>query len=145
MLGAPVQIVPLVLGLVRYEVCQELARAIAHTVRRSNRAVVVVASTDMTHCGDSYRHLPSAGMTAQIFAYQEDRYAIDRMLALDAKGLYEVVRQRRMTMCGVIPTTVALLACQELGAATATLVRYMTSAISGDLDTVVGYAGLLIT
>ena len=72
--------------------------------------------------------------------------AIDRMLALDAKGFYEVVRQRRMTMCGVIPTTVALLACQELGAATATLVRYMTSAdISGDLDTVVGYAGLLIT
>ena len=145
MLGASVQIVPLVLGLVPYEVCQELARAIAHTVRRTNRAVVVVASTDMTHCGDSYRHLPPAGMTAQMFAYQEDRYAIDRMLALDAKGLYEVVRQRHITMCGFIPTTVALLACQELGATAATLVRYMTSGdISGDLDTVVGYAGLLI-
>jgi AmmeMemoRadiSam system protein B len=68
------------------------------------------------------------------------------MLALDAKGFYEVVCERRLTMCGVISTTVALLACQELGATTATLVRYMTSAdISGDLDTVVGYAGLLIT
>jgi AmmeMemoRadiSam system protein B len=40
---------------------------------------------------------------------------------------------------------VALLACQELGATAATLVRYMTSSdISGDLDTAVGYAGLLI-
>jgi len=71
MLGGSVQIVPLVLGLVPYEVCQELARAIAHTVRRSNRAVVVVASTDMTHCGDSYRHLPPAGMTAQMFAFRK--------------------------------------------------------------------------
>jgi len=145
-LGVSFQIVPLVFGMLPYDICRELARAIAHTVRGTHRPVVVVASTDMTHCGDYYRHHPPAGMTAQTFAYQEDRYAIDRMLALDAKGLYEVVRQRRMTMCGAIPTTVALLACQELGATAATLVRYMTSGdISGDLDTVVGYAGLLIT
>jgi AmmeMemoRadiSam system protein B len=145
MLGAAFQIVPLVLGLVPYEVCQELAHAVAQTVQRTNRAVVIVASTDMTHCGHHYRHLPPPGMTSHAFAYQEDRYAIDRMLALDAKGLYEVVRQRHITMCGFIPTTVALLACQELGATAATLVRYMTSGdISGDLDTVVGYAGLLI-
>jgi AmmeMemoRadiSam system protein B len=62
-----------------------------HTVRRTKRPIVVVASTEMTHCGPDYRHLSSVGMTAQMFAYQEDRYAIDRMLALGAKGLYEVV------------------------------------------------------
>jgi len=51
-----------------------------------------------------------------------------------------------MTMCDAIPTTAAALASQELRATTATLVRYMTSSdISGDLETVVGYAGLLIT
>jgi MEMO1 family protein len=145
MLGASIQIVPLVLGLVPYEVCQECARAIAHTVWCTNRTAVVVASTDMTHCGHYYRHLPPAGMVAQTFVYREDRYAIDLILALDAKGLYEVMRQRRMSMCGTIPTTVALLACQKLGATAVTLVRYMTSGdISGDLDTVVGYAGLLI-
>ncbi|MGH8068614.1 MAG: AmmeMemoRadiSam system protein B [Candidatus Entotheonellia bacterium] len=145
MLGKVCHIVPLVLGLVPYEVCQELAHAVAQTVQRTSRAVVIVASTDMTHCGHHYRHLPPAGMTAYAFAYQEDRYAIDRMLALDPKGLYQVVRQRHITMCGFVPTTVALLACQELGATSATLVRYMTSGdISGDLDTVVGYAGLCI-
>ena len=128
-----------------YEVCQELAQTVARTVRRTSRAVVVVASTDMTRCGDYYRHLPPAGMTAHTFAYQEDRYAIDRMLALDARGLYEVVHQRHITMCGFIPTAVVLLACQELGATAATLVHYMTSGdTSGDLDTVVGYAGLSI-
>jgi AmmeMemoRadiSam system protein B len=85
-------------------------------------------------------------MTAQTFVYQEDRYVIDRMLTLDAKGLYEVVRRRHLTMCGVLPTTVALLGCQELGATAVMVVRYMTSGdINGDLATVVGYAGLLIT
>jgi MEMO1 family protein len=145
LLGRVFQIVPLVLGRVPYEVCQELAHAVAQTVQRTGRAVVIVASTDMTHCGLYYRHLPPAGMTAYAFAYQEDRFAIDRILALDAQGLYQVVRQRHITMCGFVPTTVALLACRELGATAATLVRYTTSGdVSGDLDTVVGYAGLFI-
>jgi len=145
MLGEAFHIVPLLLGLLPYDVCQELGHAVAQTVRRSERSVVIVASTDMTHCGPHYRHLPPVGMTAHAFAYQEDRYAIDRIVALDAKGLYQVVRQRQITMCGFVPTTVALLACQELGATAATLVRYMTSGdVSGDLHTVVGYAGLLI-
>jgi AmmeMemoRadiSam system protein B len=145
MLDEACRIVPLILGPVPYEVCQELGHAVAQTVQRSGRSVVIVASTDMTHCGRHYRHLPPAGMTAHEFAYQEDQYAIDRMLALDPKGLYRVVRQRHITMCGSVPTTVALLACQELGATSVVLVRYMTSGdVSGDLDTVVGYAGLLI-
>jgi AmmeMemoRadiSam system protein B len=48
-------------------------------------------------------------------------------------------------MCGVIPTTIALLAAKELGAKQARLVRYTDSgAASGDTDQVVGYAGLII-
>jgi AmmeMemoRadiSam system protein B len=139
------RIVPIALGLLSYEACEALGRAIAETVREVARPVVLVASTDMTHCGRHYRHLPPAGMTAHAFACQEDRYAIDRITALDPQGLYRVVRERHITMCGVIPTTVTLVACRELGATTATLMRYMTSAeVSGDVDTVVGYAGLLI-
>jgi AmmeMemoRadiSam system protein B len=138
-------IVPLVLGSLPYAVCQELGHAVAQTVQNTGRSVVIVASTDMTHCGRHYQHLPPTGVTAYAFAYQEDRYAIDQMVALDPQGLYRVVHQRHITMCGVISTTVALLACQELGATSATLVRYMTSGdVSGDLDTVVGYAGLLV-
>jgi MEMO1 family protein len=144
-LGAAFHIVPLVLGPLPYDSCQELGHALAQTVQRTSRSVVIVASTDMTHCGRHYRHLPPAGMTAHAFAYQEDQHAIDRMVALDAKGLYQVVCQRQITMCGFVPTTVALLACQKLGATAAMLVRYMTSGdVSGDLDTVVGYAGLVI-
>jgi MEMO1 family protein len=144
-IGTAFRIVPLLLGLLSYDVCAELGHAIARTVHGTGRSVVIIASTDMTHCGRSYRHLPPAGMTAHAFACQEDRYAVERIVALDPLGLYRVVRERNITMCGFIPTTVALLACQELGATSATLVRYTTSGeVSGDRDTAVGYAGVLI-
>jgi MEMO1 family protein len=145
LLGEVFRIVPLVLGLLPYEACRELGHAVAQTVQRTGRSVVIVASTDMTHCGPHYRHLPPPGMTAHAFACQEERYAIDRMLVCDPEGLYWIVRHRQIIMCGFVPTTVALLACQELGATSTKLVRYMTSGeVSGDLDTVVGYAGLLL-
>lgn len=145
-LSSGFHIVPLVLGPLSYEACEALGHAVAYAVQRAARSVVIVASTDMTHCGRSYRHDPPAGMTAHDFACQEDRYAIDRITALDPQGLYQVVRERNITMCGFIPTTVTLLACRELGATSAALVRYMTSGeVSGDLNTVVGYAGFVIT
>jgi AmmeMemoRadiSam system protein B len=106
-----------------YEVCQDLGYAVAQTVPGNSRSVVIVASTYMPYCGRYYRHLPPAAMTAHAIVYQEDQCAIDRMLALDPKGLYEVVPQRRITMCGVVPTTVALLACQEIGATAVMLVH----------------------
>jgi len=48
-------------------------------------------------------------------------------------------------MCGVIPTTITLIAAKELGATTANLVAYATSGdVSGDYTYVVGYAGFII-
>ena len=48
-------------------------------------------------------------------------------------------------MCGVNPVTVMLHYCESLGAKEAELVKYMTSGeVSGDMEKVVGYAGLII-
>jgi AmmeMemoRadiSam system protein B len=48
-------------------------------------------------------------------------------------------------MCGVIPATITLVACKELGATHAELVKYATSGdVSGDYLQVVGYAGLYL-
>ncbi len=48
-------------------------------------------------------------------------------------------------MCGVIPTTITMIAAKELGATTANLVAYATSGdVSGDYSYVVGYAGFII-
>ncbi len=74
-----------------------------------------------------------------------DHLAIDAALERDPAGLFETVRRERISMCGVIPATVALAAANELGAVDAHLVAYATSGdVSGDFSSVVGYAGVCV-
>ena len=48
-------------------------------------------------------------------------------------------------MCGVNPVSIMLLCSEKLGAKEAELVKYMTSGeVSGDMEKVVGYAGMII-
>ncbi len=94
---------------------------------------LVVASSDMSH------YLPAR--TARAL----DERAIERMLALDPEGLYEVVHREDITMCGIIPATVMLVAARARGATRAELVRYAHSGeVNGDNRSVVGYAGIVV-
>jgi AmmeMemoRadiSam system protein B len=78
-------------------------------------------------------------------ARKKDRLAIDKVLALDARGLYSTVMENNISMCGFMPATIMLSAARALGAKEAELVRYATSAeVSGDYGSVVGYAGVLV-
>ena len=71
--------------------------------------------------------------------------AIDKILSLNPKGLLETVSDENISMCGIIPATIALVAAKELGAKKAELIDYATSGdTSGDYEHVVGYAGILI-
>lgn len=116
-----------------YGALEELGMALAAVVRGSSRSVLIVSSTDMSH------------YVSHETAKRKDRLAIDRIQALDARGLYDVVLGENISMCGFQPTTAAVLAAKELGARRADLVRYMTSGeTSGDFSQVVGYAGLRI-
>ena len=75
----------------------------------------------------------------------KDHQAIERVLALDARGLWEVVIKEHISMCGFGPTVVMLTAAKLLGATSATLVKYATSGdVSGDYEAVVGYAGVIV-
>jgi hypothetical protein len=68
------------------------------------------------------------------------------MLALDPRGLFETVVRERISMCGYLPATVMLIASKLLGATSARLACYMTSGdVSGDYESVVGYAGVVLT
>jgi AmmeMemoRadiSam system protein B len=76
----------------------------------------------------------------------KDHKAIDKILQLDARGLYEAVHRERISMCGFGPTTSMLVAAKQLGATKAELVKYATSGdVSGDFDRVVGYAGIAVS
>ncbi len=128
------KMVPIVLMHMPLERCEELGHAMAEAVKEGGKEVLIVASTDMTH------YQPHE------IAKDKDRMAIEKILALDHRGLYETVAREGITMCGYIPTTVMLAACKELGATGASLVKYQTSGdVSGDYGSVVGYAGVLIS
>ncbi|MBV9483692.1 MAG: AmmeMemoRadiSam system protein B, partial [Acidobacteria bacterium] len=77
---------------------------------------------------------------------RKDQRAIERMMALDARGLYQVVTREGISMCGYGPAVAMLTAANVLGARSAELVKYATSGdVSGDRDTVVGYAGIAVS
>ncbi len=127
------QIVPICLGPLSLEACQEIGLAIERAVKVIGRPVLIVASTDMSH------------YVAAETAERLDSMAIQRILDLDPAGLYRTVRENNISMCGYIPTTIALYAAIGLGAREAELVKYSNSGeVSGDYSRVVGYAGLVV-
>lgn len=110
-----------------------LGEGLAKAIRKSNESVLIVASSDMSH------HIPEDE------AARLDKMALAHVLKLDPEGLYRTVIQNDISMCGVVPVTVALFAALGLGATTAVLREYTSSAkVSGDRSQVVGYAGVVI-
>lgn len=127
------KIVPIVILSATIDECKMLGEGIARAVREAGYSVVVVASTDMSH------YVPHD------IAKKTDKKAIDKIVSLDPEGLYDVVLRERISMCGYLPVTAMLFAVKALGAQSARLIRYTTSAeVSGDYDNVVGYAGIVL-
>ncbi len=99
----------------------------------SEAGLMIVASTDMSHyiAADEARRL--------------DHQALERVLHLDGVGLFQVVSRLGISMCGVAPTTMMLVAAAEAGARKAELVAYTNSGeATGDPHEVVAYASALV-
>jgi len=126
--------VPVAIGVGGYAVLESLGRGLAQAARGTKKPFLIVASSDMNH-----REPDSVTRT-------KDRMAIDKILALDPQGLYDVLRREDITMCGYGPAIAMLTAAKELGARQAELVKYATSAdVTGDRSDVVGYAGIIVS
>ena len=125
--------VPIALGTGRYEVLQAFGMVIADAIQAQREPVLLIASSDMNHYeNDAVTRI-------------KDQKAIERILVMDAQGLFDVVMNEDISMCGFGPTVVMLTAARRLGATGTELVRYATSGdISGDRERVVGYAGILV-
>ena len=125
---------PVVLSGLSFGECETLAESIARVIDATDGPTLIVASSDMNH------YLSDTETRAL------DALALAPLEALDAAGLYTTVRRHGITMCGVVPATVTVLAARALGATRATRVGYATSAdAGGDRDRVVGYAAVTFT
>lgn len=126
-------IVPIVLSKADIDACKELANGIAAAIQSFKKNVLIVASSDMTH------------YETEEFAKRNDNIALESILKLDEDTLLEKIGEYNITMCGYIPVIVMLSAAKSLGAKSAKLVKYQTSAkVSGDYEAVVGYAGVIV-
>ena len=127
------KIVPICMMRLRLDECEEISRAIVKAVEQAGRSILIVASSDMTHY-ETHEN-----------ATKKDKGAINQILNLDARGLFNEVRDKNISMCGVNPAVIMMMCARKIGAKEAFLAKYMTSGeISGDMDHVVGYAGIIV-
>lgn len=109
-----------------------LAKSLNALAQNGERAALVISS-DMNHYAPHNQTL------------NLDALALKPFLELDPVSLFNAVVSHRISMCGVLPATLGLFACQALGARKTELVRHTTSGeASGNTAQVVGYAGAYV-
>jgi AmmeMemoRadiSam system protein B len=134
------RIVPVCVGGGSFDALRAAGSALAAILRGradAGRPVSLVVSSDMSH------YLPHETAVAQ------DGLALEKIRVLDPEGLYATVRVHKISMCGALPMTMAMVTCRALGAQKACVTAYATSGQTGraygaDMKKVVGYAGALI-
>lgn len=128
------KIVPITLSNISLDECARLGNTLGSVIESEKDEILIIASSDMTHFEDAKS------------AKSKDDLAIERIVNMDPEGLYNVVRDNDISMCGMIPTACMLFAARHLGGKKGTLVKYSNSGeTSGDYDQVVGYAGLYVS
>jgi len=124
--------VPIAIGTMRFEELRATGEGIARVLQETPEEILIVTSSDMNHYEDDET------------TKRKDQLAIEQLLKLDARGLYDVCRTHRITMCGLGPAILMLTAMNALGVKSAELVAHATSGdITGERDQVVGYAGMI--
>ena len=129
------KIVPIAINSFNLTFLKDLAKELADVISENNfkSSTIFIASSDMTH------------YEPQKSAEKKDALAIEAIVALDEDRLARVVKELNISMCGFAPVSVLIKIAKLLGAKGTKLIKYETSGtVSGDLSSVVGYAGITI-
>ncbi|MCI0418349.1 MAG: AmmeMemoRadiSam system protein B [Acidobacteria bacterium] len=127
------QFVPIAVGTSGYAALESLGKGIEAAIQELSDEVLVIASSDMNH----YESDEATRV--------KDQKAIDRILALEPKGLYDTVKSESISMCGYGPAIAMMHGVQPLTSRKAELIKYATSGdVSGNRREVVGYAGIVV-
>lgn len=127
-----VAFIPICMMMQDLETCREIAKSIVEQTR--SKDIVIVASSDFTH------------YEPHDVASKKDKTAIDAITNLDDRTLNGLGESQKVTMCGYGPITTLIAAAKMIGGVKAELLTYKTSGdVSGDRDSVVGYASIQFT
>jgi len=127
------RIAPVMMGQQDYPSAMRLAEKIGTAVKRANRDVRIVASSDFSH------------YVAEEKAKKDDLYAIESLTMFNIPEFYHRIEARNVSACGYGPIATMVTACKNLGAKKARLIQYATSGeVTGDRREVVGYAAIAV-
>lgn len=126
--------VPVALGMIQFEALVSLGEGIAEAIRAAGQDVLLLTTSDLNH------------YESEAVTREKDRRAIQCMLNLAPRELYDTCRNQQISMCGLGPAVIMLTVLNRIGAKKAELVKYATSAdASGETKQVVGYAGMFFS
>jgi MEMO1 family protein len=124
--------VPIALGTIHFPALVQIGAGLGQILQQEGPSVLLLTSSDLNHYEDDAT------------TRRKDSQAIERLLQLDARGLFDVCRNEAISMCGLGPAVAMITALNSLSEKRSELVKYATSAdVSGDRETTVGYAGMI--
>lgn len=127
------KLVAIVTGDMSYEEIKEFAYLLSSLIKKQNKKVLIIASTDLSH----YHNYDTA--------CKLDHEAIRILKTLNPELLIEKFTNKEIELCGLKPVIIAEIASCNLGANKVEVLKY---ANSGDVtfarDRVVGYTSLSI-
>ena len=124
--------VPIALGTIRFEELVSIGEGIGGVLAGAEEDVLLLTTSDLNHYEDD------------VTTRAKDAKAIDRLVSLDARGLYDVCRNQEISMCGLGPAVAMMTSLKKLGGTHADLISYATSGdATADRSAVVGYAGII--
>ncbi len=120
------KLVPITMSKQDYPTSESLGKKIKESIE--NKDVVIIASTDFSH------------YVKKDIAREKDKEAIDKIINNDAKGLFNTVRKKRISMCGYGPVASMMIgsSCKK-----GELFKYATSGDVTPMREVVGYASMI--
>lgn len=147
--GSGFRITPIIMGVneMSQEISVKLGNAIVKAIKKLNRDVLVLASSDFIHYGIVYGYVPVTGSVSEILRWikRVDQETISKIEKLNVSGFFEVLKKYNSTTCGFGPIAVVMTAVKALGAKTRTL-KYATSSETtggGGTSQIVGYASIV--
>lgn len=138
-----VNFVPICLGRMDLKAYRDIGLAIGSSLKGS---MVVIASSDFTHFGESYGYTPVSGGAGKILGYMEmiDREAAKAVADRAPERFLEIVKKYRATICGSAAIATMLYAVRDR-AGRGTIVDYSTSYdVSHEINALVGYCGIVL-
>lgn len=110
-----------------------VGKAIAKAVKESKEKWIILASSDFSH------YIP------QETAMKIDKSLIGAINRMDSELLFSRINKHQASSCGYGAIATAIAAAKRLGAKKGKLLKYSTSGdITGDTNSVVGYAGIIM-